>query len=201
VAVEGFGPGTYASLASLAFITVLPVVMSTYELLLTTRLFNEGLSDLPFRPAPPPRKLAWGGLILGGLGLAGIGVWPDLLFPLVWVAPLVMLVGMDHLDGHSHLLALWQRGDYRHLAGPAIAALICGFFWELWNVGSLAKWRYSLPFVQWGHLFEMPLLGYGGYLPFGILCWQVAHPLLPELPPAAAANPGPMDSHLPRDTN
>jgi hypothetical protein len=138
---------------------------------------------------------------LGSLGLAGIGVWPDLLFPLVWVAPLVMLTCVDHLNGDCPLLTLWGKGDYRHLVGPAAAALICGFFWELWNLGSLAKWRYSLPYVQWGHLFEMPLLGYGGYLPFGILCWLVARPLFPELPPADAAGAGASDSHLPQGRN
>lgn len=53
---------------------------------------------------------------------------------------------------------------------PALAALVCGFLWELWNYGSLAKWHYSIPFVQRFPLFEMPLLGYSGYLPFGIEC-------------------------------
>jgi hypothetical protein len=57
---------------------------------------------------------------------------------------------------------------------PALAALFCGFFWELWNVGSLAHWQYSIPFVQRFHLFEMPLLGYAGYLPFGLACLAAA---------------------------
>jgi len=43
-------------------------------------------------------------------------------------------------------------------------------FWELWNWGSLAKWTYSVPYVQRFQLFEMPLLGYAGYLPFGLEC-------------------------------
>jgi hypothetical protein len=53
---------------------------------------------------------------------------------------------------------------------PALAALVCGFFWELWNFGSLARWHYSIPYVQRFHVFEMPLLGYAGYLPFGVTC-------------------------------
>jgi hypothetical protein len=197
LAVERFGATTYALMASLAFCTVLPVVMSTYELLLTTRIFNQGLTGISFRLKLPSDKLVWGALILSGSGLAGIGVWPDLLFPLVWVTPLVLLTSADHLKGASTLLTLWHQGDYRHLVGPPVAALLCGLFWEMWNFGSLAKWRYSLPYLEWGHLFEMPLLGYGGYLPFGILCWLVAHPLFPELPPTGVAGAGAPDSHLP----
>ena len=46
--------------------------------------------------------------------------------------------------------------------------------WELWNFGSAAKWHYAIPYVERFRLFEMPLLGYVGYLPFGVLCVLVA---------------------------
>ncbi len=57
---------------------------------------------------------------------------------------------------------------------PALAALICGFFWEMWNYNSLAHWEYSLPFVHRFEVFEMPVLGYAGYLLFGLECVAVA---------------------------
>ena len=34
-----------------------------------------------------------------------------------------------------------------------------------------AYWQYSLPYVNVAHVFEMPILGYFGYLPFGVYCW------------------------------
>jgi len=55
-----------------------------------------------------------------------------------------------------------------------MAALVCGFFWEMWNYYSLAKWVYSIPYVHRFQLFEMPVLGYLGYLPFGLLCIEIA---------------------------
>jgi hypothetical protein len=195
VAVGLFGPTTYSLLASLAFCTILPVVMSTYELLLSTALFNHGLARLPLKITAVPKRFAWGGLALGSFGLAAIGVWPDQLFALMWVAPLILLTAVDHLCDHSPLLKPLEKGDYRQLVGPAAAALICGFFWELWNVGSLAKWRYTLPYVQWDHIFEMPLLGYGGYLPFGVLCWLISRPLLSDISPAGGAQEPPAESH------
>ena len=60
---------------------------------------------------------------------------------------------------------------------PALAALTCGFFWETWNYFSLARWTYAIPFVQRFHLFEMPVLGYGGYLPFGLMCLAAGTPM------------------------
>ncbi len=32
----------------------------------------------------------------------------------------------------------------------------------------MPKWIYNVPFVGFWHIFEMPLLGYGGYLPFSL---------------------------------
>ena len=50
----------------------------------------------------------------------------------------------------------------------AFAALICGFFWEFWNYWAVPKWTYTVPYVGFFKIFEMPLLGYLGYLPFGL---------------------------------
>ena len=52
----------------------------------------------------------------------------------------------------------------------SLGALVCGLFWEMWNFYSAAKWVYTVPYVFRYLLFEMPLLGYGGYLPFGLEC-------------------------------
>jgi hypothetical protein len=65
-------------------------------------------------------------------------------------------------------------GDWQRICRYGLAALICGFFWEMWNLHSLAKWIYFVPYVDRFHLFEMPLLGYAGYLPFGLECAVIA---------------------------
>jgi hypothetical protein len=45
----------------------------------------------------------------------------------------------------------------------------------MWNINSLPKWVYSVPFVDRFHVFEMPILGFAGYLPFGLECAVIAH--------------------------
>ena len=72
--------------------------------------------------------------------------------------------------GEPHILSGLAHGDWANAASFAFAALACGFFWEMWNYYSYAKWEYSIPFVHRFQLFEMPILGYAGYLPFGLEC-------------------------------
>ncbi len=60
----------------------------------------------------------------------------------------------------------------------AAGALVCGWFWEMWNYWAFPKWQYFIPYVDFAHIFEMPLLGYGGYLPFGLEVYAVYHFLI-----------------------
>jgi len=48
------------------------------------------------------------------------------------------------------------------------ATIFTGFWWEMWNYYSLPKWYYTIPYVGFYKVFEMPALGYLGYLPFGL---------------------------------
>jgi hypothetical protein len=103
-------------------------------------------------------------------GLFAVGIAPDVAFPLVWVAPPMLLISLSALRGEPHPLSGIASGDWRTAVSSVLAALLCGFFWETWNFGSAAKWVYAIPYVDALHVFEMPLLGYAGYLPFGVLC-------------------------------
>ena len=114
--------------------------------------------------------LALFALVISGIGLMGIGVWPNYLFSLLWTSPLIIIVSLQTIMGEKHILSEVSAGHYSAVVSPALAALFCGFFWEMWNYYSLAKWQYSIPFVYRFKIFEMPILGYAGYLPFGLEC-------------------------------
>ena len=53
-----------------------------------------------------------------------------------------------------------------------IGTLFTGFFWEMWNFYSLPKWYYTIPYVGFWKVFEMPILGYGGYPFFGLVVFS-----------------------------
>ena len=117
-----------------------------------------------------PGAIALAALFLSCAGLVTVGIAPDVAFPLVWVAPPTLLISLAALRGEPHTLSGIASGDWRAAASSVLAALLCGFFWEMWNFGNSAKWVYAIPYVDALHVFEMPLLGYAGYLPFGVLC-------------------------------
>jgi len=61
--------------------------------------------------------------------------------------------------------------------------LICGFFWEMWNFYSYPKWVYQVPFADFLHIFDMPLLGYGGHIPFSLELFALYHLIIGVLKP------------------
>ena len=174
VGVADLSSVEYFFRATTPFSTVLPAVIGTAELLTSYRIISSGRNR--FKAIQHLQK-KWSGWVLVGLsccGLFGIGLWPNYLFPLVWVGPLLLVVSLQALAGTPTAFSPLAQGDWRGIGVPALAALICGVFWELWNWKSLAHWEYALPFVHRFQLFEMPLLGYAGYLPFGLECVVVA---------------------------
>jgi hypothetical protein len=168
----------YLIQATIPFATVLPAVVSTNNLLASFPQFSAGLDRGPKLSARHERRWTWLALILAGAGLAGLGVWPNALFPLVWVAPLVVIVSLQSIGREPTIFEPLRHGDWRSIWLAAIAALVCGVFWELWNWKSLAHWAYVIPYVDRFHIFAMPLLGYAGYLPFGLECLAVAQLVL-----------------------
>ncbi|MCA1670462.1 MAG: hypothetical protein LC793_24395 [Thermomicrobia bacterium] len=80
----------------------------------------------------------------------------------------------DHF-GEPSIIGLLRARSFARLMRLMAAGLICGFFWEMWNYWSLPKWYYTVPYVGFGKVFEMPILGYIGYLPFALEIFVVYH--------------------------
>ena len=168
--VEFFSPLEYVAFASLSFATVLPAVASTQQWLVTFNPFRSSFSNFMPIVTRYPVKIAYGTLILFGVGLGLISNYPNYLYPLLWLSPLFIITSLQTIYGEPNVFTGVKAGNWNHIVSWAFAALLCGFFWELWNVNSLSKWVYSVPYVQRFNCFEMPILGYSGYLPFGLEC-------------------------------
>ena len=180
VGVETFGSLQYALMASLAFSTVLPGVLSMNELLKSVKFFEDAFIFEGLKGRRPRKDLALAVLLISVAGLGLMGLFPDYLFPLLWVSPLLVICSLKVWFNVPNLLELvLASGNLGPVARLAASALACGLFWEMWNFWSYPKWVYSIPFVGQFKLFEMPILGYLGYLPFGLECAAVASILIP----------------------
>jgi hypothetical protein len=163
----------YLIAASLPFATVLPAVLSTRDYLSSFPRLYAGLGEA-WRPPRLGRRWAVGALLVAAGSLVALPLLPLLLYPMVWLAPLVIAIALQAVFGERTALDPILDGDWRPIWLAALAALLCGFLWELWNWQSLARWEYHVPYVDRFRLFEMPLLGYAGYLPFGLQCVAAA---------------------------
>jgi hypothetical protein len=173
------GPQEYFWYATLAFSTVLPAFTATRAWVLSFP-WPRKFQDFSRFSVDRPKTVALLVLLAAGLGLAFLGIFPDYAFSLLWISPLLILVSLKTLFGEPHIFSGVRHGDWSLLTASAAAALICGVFWETWNFFSLAKWIYQVPFVQRFHIFEMPLIGYAGYLPFGVECAVIVEMVMGE---------------------
>jgi len=155
--------------SSISFSTVLPAVLSTTQWLASFASLQRTFIGIKPIGAMHMRLFVTGGLFASVVGLAMLGTHPQYAFPMLWIAPL--FIALSLVPSESGVLPALRQGDWRPIVLPALAALVCGFFWEMWNFHSLAQWEYVVPFVQRFHLFNMPLAGYAGYLPFGAVCY------------------------------
>ena len=178
VGIESLTTNEYVFHSTIAYATVLPAVASTITFLISLPRLNQPFRarwKIPVLPAYPLSLLCWG---MGIITLSLAAYWPEMLFPFVWIAPLFIVAGARVMLGKGTVFASLTHGDWRPVIVPALAALMCGFFWELWNSQSYAHWEYNIPFVDAFLLFEMPAIGYAGYLPFGLVCLAIME-LLP----------------------
>lgn len=155
----------YVVLASLSFSTIMPAVFGTAELVCTF----DWLKRIKIGPLFIPTKATLLGFFATGwLMLALVLLWPLYFFFLLWLSIYFILEPLNVWLGNRSLFNYTAEGDWRPVLALCVGCLICGFFWEMWNFYSYPKWVYQVPFVDFLRIFEMPLLGYGGYLPFSL---------------------------------
>ncbi len=101
------------------------------------------------------------------------------LFAFVWMGFVFVLEPVNDRAGGRSLYRSLRQGNAAPLVSLFTAGLICGFLWEFWNTIAFAGWMYDVPVPFAGpKLFEMPLLGYLGFLPFAVECFSMQNFLL-----------------------
>lgn len=169
---ENFSPMAYFLNASLCFSVVMPAVFGAAE-------WFSGMGWVrrmkPWLVIRKDRPTTVGFFITGWVMLALLLAWPRYFFPFVWLSVYFILEPVNVWLGNRSLADDTQHGDWRRVVSLFAGVLLTGFFWELWNYYAYPKWIYHVPGVDFARIFEMPLPGYGGYLPFALELYALYH--------------------------
>ena len=179
--IEHLGAVEYTVYATVCFASVLPGVCAVAALLHTFGPFADehyaGMGRVDLRGWRAVGVMGF----LAALGLAGIVYFPQYAFPLLWLSPLMVFLLVQVALREPCALDCLAAGNWSIVFRFAVAALVCGFCWETWNYYALAKWVYAVPYVHRFQIWEMPLVGFAGYLPFGMECAAVTAWICPAL--------------------
>jgi hypothetical protein len=176
---ELFSTLQFALLCTISFSVVVPAVFETAELIRSFRWMD------PFARGPraPAARAMFASLFVIGLAmLAAVLVCPKIFYPFTWIAVVLIFEPINYWTSRPHFLEQLRNGDWRTVISLSFGALVCGFFWEMWNYYSFPKWTYHIPGLGFWRIFEMPLLGYGGYIPFALEVYALKNFVWPNGP-------------------
>ncbi len=169
---ENFSSAEYFLLSTLSFSTVMPAVFGTAELAGTFSWIRRMKHGPRIMQNPATLTALFSA---GCIMLVLMLVWPVYFFPFAWLSVYFMLEPLNVRLKNRTLLDCIAASDWRPVLALWVGCLICGFFWEMWNFYSYPKWIYYIPFFDYLRIFEMPLLGYFGYLPFSMELFALYH--------------------------
>jgi hypothetical protein len=169
---QQFSDLEYFILASISFSTVVPAVFGTSELVCSL-----------LRKVKTKQWIKLGGkkwqqitfFAAGWIMLLIVIFKPQYGAAFLWISIYFIVDPINIWMGNRSLLSETGKGNWRIIWILWIGCLTCGFFWEMWNYYSNPKWFYTVPGVDFWHIFEMPLLGYLGYLPFALELFAMYH--------------------------
>jgi hypothetical protein len=152
-----------------SFATISPGMFLTYELL-------EDL--LPGENPEKSPRLSDGlfyTLVIFGLACVVVPlIWPSPhMTPLVWIGWAFFLDPINQRLGERSFVSELFSGKARAILIMFLAGLVCGILWEFWNFWAATKWEYHVPYLGHIKIFEMPVLGFLGFLPFAVESYAI----------------------------
>jgi hypothetical protein len=160
---------------AISFATIMPGLFLTCELLQTYELFSS--VRLP--------RIQWNNpaLVVSMIVGAIFCVVPPFfsspvrgyLWAFVWTGWFFLLEPINYWRGAQSIYRDWERGSLTRTLQLFAAGAICGALWEFWNMWAYTKWVYTFPVGQNLKFFEMPLVGFLGFLPFALDYFVLFH--------------------------
>lgn len=160
---------------AIAFATIIPALFLTGKFLQSYEFFG--------RAWMPQIRWSRGALVASVVVGAVFVLVPPLMPPetrgylwaFVWIGWFFLLEPFNYWRGLPSLYRDWQYGDLSRTLQLFGAGAVCGLLWEFWNMWAYTKWVYIFPFGQNARYFQMPLVGFLGFLPFALEYFTMFH--------------------------
>jgi len=170
--VKEFEKGIVADLLfrTISFSTVIPAVFETAELLSSMHWFDKLKLHKKYNIT---KEFLFGMIFIGVVSLFLSLAKPKIFFPLIWVSLFFILDPINYMNKQPSIIQHLKDKKLKIPITLMAAGLICGILWEFWNYWAVIKWQYIIPYVGFLKIFEMPILGYLGYLPFALELYAI----------------------------
>jgi hypothetical protein len=152
-----------------SFATITPGIFETADLIESFGWFSTA-TPVKFSRALQLRMIIFGAICLL-LPLITPQTIAARLFFLVWIGFVFLLDPINYRLGLPSLIGDFVRGRRSRFYSLLASGFVCGWLWEFWNYWAAAKWHYIFPMFQEWKVFEMPIPGYLGFLPFALECF------------------------------
>ena len=152
-----------------SFATITPGIFETADLIESFGWFR---SSAPVKFSSGSQRV----MILFGAVCLVLPLWTPVdlasrLFALVWIGFVFLLDPINYRLGLPSLIGDFAKGYRARFYSLLLSGFVCGWLWEFWNYWAAAKWHYIFPVLQQWKIFEMPVPGYLGFLPFAVECF------------------------------
>ena len=148
-----------------SFATIWPGILETYILLCGFKFFNR----IRVKPYILKNRTFWILVITGAVFEILPFIFPGRYWaPAIWTGFILLLDPINFRFGLPSLFKQWESGNMSGLFRLLASGLVCGILWEFWNYRAGAKWEYTVPYFGDAKIFEMPIIGYLGFLPFAV---------------------------------
>lgn len=153
-----------------AFATIWPGIFLTADLIESFGWWKSPVRPVRFSPATQSAFMVIGAMfsIVPVILPRPIG---SFLFGAVWVGFIFLVDPINFRLGLPSFEADLASGRLGRFVSFLVSGFVCGLLWEFWNFWAAAKWNYIFPIMQKEKIFEMPVLGYLGFLPFALECF------------------------------
>lgn len=88
----------------------------------------------------------------------------------VWTFGFLILDPINYLMQKPSMIGYMEKGNYKVVVLLTFTGIVCGILWETVNWFAETRWFYTVPILGNVKVFEMPVLGYLGFITFA---WEI----------------------------